>query len=270
MEFQWKSYSLRLVAALLVTAAMLLLIEERSAASVLKEFACETDAFRKQILKPEVYEKICRQSEKGADFSEVLTVTMLRGNFSPKEVSLDKNPFVKYKPREFQCLKEAYRAVWADVICFPIPDRNISFENTFGDPREYGGERRHEGTDLFGKTGKAGYYPIISMTDGVVECIGWLPLGGYRIGIRAPGGGYFYYAHLSGYERDFQEGESVEAGEILGYMGDTGYGPVGTRGKFPVHLHLGIYIKTPHHEELSVNPYYVLCANSKNFRNYSY
>jgi murein DD-endopeptidase MepM/ murein hydrolase activator NlpD len=108
------------------------------------------------------------------------------------------------------------------------------------------------------------------MTDGVVEKIGWLPLGGYRIGIRSPHGGYFYYAHLSGYEKKFQEGESIEAGDILGYMGNTGYGTEGTKGKFPVHLHLGIYIRTPQTEELSVDPYWILRCIYKNIRNYSY
>ena len=63
---------------------------------------------------------------------------------------------------------------------------------------------------------------MISMTDGKIEKIGWLPLGGYRIGIRSPHGGYFYYAHLASYEKYFQTGEAVEAGQILGFMGDTG------------------------------------------------
>ena len=111
---------------------------------------------------------------------------------------------------------------------------------------------------------------MISMTDGTVEQIGWLPLGGYRIGIRSDHGGYFYYAHLSEYERDFREGEQIEAGDILGYMGNTGYGAEGTVGQFPVHLHLGIYINTSSGEELSVNPYWVLRAIHKNIINYSY
>ena len=95
--------------------------------------------------------------------------------------------------------------------------------------RSFGGERVHEGCDLFGGCGAADFYPIISMTDGSVEAVGWLPLGGYRIGIRSPSGGYFYYAHLSSYERDWKEGDSIKAGEILGFMGDTGYGSEGTK-----------------------------------------
>ena len=89
---------------------------------------------------------------------------------------------------------------------------------------------------------------------------------GYRIGIRSPSGGYFYYAHLSSYERDWKEGDSIKAGEILGFMGDTGYGSEGTKGKFPVHLHLGIYIQTPYSREMSVNPYWVLKAVQKKIR----
>lgn len=72
------------------------------------------------------------------------------------------------------------------------------------------------------------------------------------------------------YEKDFQKGDNVEAGQILGYMGDTGYGEEGTCGKFPVHLHLGIYITTPRETELSVNPYYILCAMEKKAKKYRY
>ena len=129
---------------------------------------------------------------------------------------------------------------------------------TFGASRTYGGQRTHEGTDLFGSKNISGYYPVVSVTAGVVEKVGWLPLGGWRVGIRSPSGGYFYYAHLDSYSRDFQQGDSIQAGELLGLMGDTGYGPEGTRGKFPVHLHFGIYIRTSNRREISVNPYAVL------------
>ena len=52
-----------------------------------------------------------------------------------------------------------------------------------------------------GRVSQSGFYPVISMTDGKIEKIGWLSLGGYRIGIRSPHGGYFYYAHLASYEK---------------------------------------------------------------------
>ena len=123
--------------------------------------------------------------------------------------------------------------------------------------RSYGGDRGHEGTDIMASVNKRGLYPVVSMTDGIVESKGWLELGGYRLGIRAPGGAYFYYAHLDSYS-DIEEGDQVKAGDLLGYMGDTGYSETeGTTGNFPVHLHMGIYLY-PDGREISVNPYPVL------------
>ena len=153
-------------------------------------------------------------------------------------------------------------AIWNDVMYFPIPkstsevELEVSYVDSWMLERTYGGKRGHEGTDLMAKENQRGFYPILSMTDGVVVKKGWLEKGGYRIGIESPSGAYFYYAHLDSYAR-LQEGDVVKAGDVLGYMGDSGYGPEGTTGKFPVHLHLGIYIY-PNGEEVSVKPYWVL------------
>ena len=73
-------------------------------------------------------------------------------------------------------------------------------------------------------------------------------------GLRA--GAYFYYAHLDSYA-NLKVGDQVKAGQLLGFMGDTGYGEAGTKGMFPVHLHLGIYIY-PDGTEMSINPYAIL------------
>lgn len=153
-------------------------------------------------------------------------------------------------------------AIWNDVKYFPVPEftseRNmtVSYVNTWMSERTYGGERRHEGTDLMAGKNERGLYPIISMTDGIVKKMGWLDKGGYRIGVESPNGAYFYYAHLESYA-DLKVGDSVKAGDILGFMGDSGYGPEGTTGKFAVHLHLGIYIY-PNGTEMSINPYWLL------------
>lgn len=288
-----------MLAAVMLQSTLIL----RSHASGLKPDTCESSDFRQQHLTPEIYRQLQKMAETGcidanvasdkisaADpntatgavtvslagedfterFADLLTATMLNTGFHPAKPAPDSTAYQKYKSAEYERLKKSYQSIWSDLEYFPIPSKEINFEDTFGAPREYGGHRTHEGCDLFGRNKTPGYYPVLSITDGVVENIGWLPLGGYRIGIRAPKGGYFYYAHLSTYEKEFQTGEEIHAGDILGYMGNTGYGEEGTTAMFPVHLHLGIYIKTLHHEELSVNPYWVLKAISKKIRNYSY
>lgn len=169
-----------------------------------------------------------------------------------------------------------YGIFWEDLQYFPAAGREevqgqqFFFENSWHARRTFQGERLHEGCDIFGREEKSGYYPILSMTDGIVEKVGWLPLGGYRIGIRSPGGGYFYYAHLSSYAREFQTGEQIKAGEVLGFLGDTGYGEEGTAGKFVPHLHLGIYVRTQTEEEHALNPYPVLQFLQKRQKNFFY
>ena len=157
---------------------------------------------------------------------------------------------------------QSCRAIWNDVKYFPIPqslddtEDKISYVDSWMFERNYGGKRGREGTDIMSEKKTPGYYPVVSMTDGVVTEKGWLEKGGWRIGITAPTGAYFYYAHLDSYA-ELEKGDSVKAGDLLGYMGDSGYGEEGTTGEFPVHLHLGIYLKEGT-EEISVNPYPVL------------
>lgn len=180
-----------------------------------------------------------------------------------------------YNEHTFERLKEKWKnqkgwntyveyteAIWEDVKYFPVPESTtdekmgVTFTNSWMSERTYGGQRGHEGTDIMATQNIAGVYPIISMTDGVVRSKGWLEKGGYRIGVEAPSGAYFYYAHLDSYA-SVEIGDTIQAGDLLGFMGDTGYGAEGTTGKFPVHLHVGIYIY-PEEQEMSVNPYWVL------------
>lgn len=162
----------------------------------------------------------------------------------------------------FQELYQYYRAIFSDIKYFPIPymgkeAHKVSYEDSWFAPRSYGGNRKHEGTDLMAGNNIRGYFPIISITDGIVEKMGWLEQGGYRIGIRAKSGGYFYYAHLDSYAPGLKAGDQVIAGQLLGFMGDSGYGKEGTKGMFDVHLHLGIYVPSGS-LEMSVNPYWIL------------
>lgn len=160
-----------------------------------------------------------------------------------------------------------YQKLLSGIKCFPVVSdkkekEGVSFEDSWGMSRSYGGKRLHEGTDLMPPKNQRDTFAVVSVCDGVVEKIGWLKLGGYRIGIRSKTGTYFYYAHLSSYAEGMKQGKTVKAGELLGYMGDSGYGKEGTVGKFPVHLHFGIYF-TAGNKEISVNPYPILKAMEK-------
>ncbi len=165
---------------------------------------------------------------------------------------------------ELEQYQTQIETVWEELTYFPVPESSVNhkavirFENTWQAERNYGGKRKHEGIDLMADPDKSGYFPIVSMTDGTVEQVGWLEKGGWRIGIRSAGGNYYYYAHFHSYIKEWKNGDQVKAGEVLGYMGDTGYGPEGTTGQFPVHLHVGIYLPSEEGGERAVNPYWML------------
>lgn len=149
-----------------------------------------------------------------------------------------------------------------EAKCFPVQqdptgDVGWNFEDGYGGERTYGGKRRHEGIDIMASEDRPGCLQICAVADGVVEQMGWLELGGYRIGIRSKSGFYYYYAHMEEYAEGIQIGDMVKAGTVLGKMGNTGYGSEGTKGKFSVHLHFGIYSNVDGKEQ-SMNPYPLL------------
>ena len=234
----------------------------------------ETEEFRAKGVSDGVLAYSIQNEIRGEELAELITESYFYEKMKKKSIiepdlleQIENQECVKtikekYKA-EYQALLESNQAIWADVKYFPIPESSsekeatISYENSWQFERTFGGKRYHEGCDLMADKNERGVYPIISMCDGVVEKKGWLTKGGNRLGIRGKSGGYFYYAHLESYA-DVEVGDEVKAGQFLGFMGDSGYGEEGTIGKFAVHLHVGIYIKTKNQEELSVNPYPVL------------
>lgn len=176
---------------------------------------------------------------------------------------------------EFALYNSLMEQAWNELVYFPVPASSsnegatVSMTNTWQALRTYGGERPHEGTDLMADIDQAGYYPVVSMTDGTVEKVGWLEKGGYRIGIRSEHQIYYYYAHLDSYAEDWKCGDPVQAGTLLGYMGDTGYGPEGTKGQFAVHLHVGVYLPIQESDQ-AVNPYWFLKYLENHKLTYSY
>lgn len=89
--------------------------------------------------------------------------------------------------------------------------------------------------------------PIIAVESGYVEALGWNQYGGWRIGIRSfDKKRYYYYAHLRQnypYKESLKEGSIVTAGDVIGYMGHTGYSTKENVNNIEtVHLHFGMQI----------------------------
>lgn len=122
---------------------------------------------------------------------------------------------------------------------------NYSFNHydDFGASRSYGYKRVHLGNDLMGSIGT----PIIAVESGIVEALGWNQYGGWRIGIRSfDGKRYYYYAHLRKdrpYAENLEIGKTVTAGDVIGYLGMTGYSTKENVNNINVpHLHFGIQL----------------------------
>lgn len=129
---------------------------------------------------------------------------------------------------------------------FPLANGTYTpYTNSYADSRSWAPDgmeiRRHEGVDIFAKEGT----PVYSAMSGTVVKAGWNEYGGWRLTIRIDSNTEFYYAHMSKYASGIQEGSTVSAGQLIGYVGSTGYGPEGTSGKFLPHLHFGMYQRTP-------------------------
>jgi peptidase M23-like protein len=107
-----------------------------------------------------------------------------------------------------------------------------SFSDTFGGFRSDVAGNWHHGDDIFAQLGA----PILACSDGLVFSVGWNQIGGNRFWLRDAEGNDFYYAHLSAFSPLARNGRHVKAGEVLGFVGNTG-DAVGT----PPHLHFEVH-----------------------------
>ena len=113
----------------------------------------------------------------------------------------------------------------------------------FGTSRSYGYSRPHLGHDMMAQVGT----PVIAVESGYVFLLGWNQYGGWRIGINSfDGKRYYYYAHL---RKDFpyagwlEEGCAVQAGDVIGYVGRTGYSVSENVNNIDeYHLHFGMQL----------------------------
>jgi len=126
---------------------------------------------------------------------------------------------------------EVTAALTAGGYVFPVYGP-VSFGDSFGAPRPNVPGGWHHGEDIFAPLGA----PLLAVADGTLHTIGFNKIGGYRLWLRDERGNQFYYAHLSAYTPLAVEGRAVEAGDVIGFVGDTGDADGGAP-----HLHFEIH-----------------------------
>lgn len=135
-------------------------------------------------------------------------------------------------------MEQKYGIRWFSPIAKTFP---YSCYDDFGAVRTYGYTRPHLGHDMMAAVGT----PVIAVESGKIECMGWNRYGGWRIGIRSNDSKrYWYYAHLRQnrpFAENLKEGDTVKAGDVIGYVGRTGYSDTeNTNGITESHLHIGL------------------------------
>lgn len=144
---------------------------------------------------------------------------------------------------------------------FPLA-KNFPYNDfdDFGVSRSYGFKRRHLGHDMMGQVGT----PIIAVESGYVEALGWNQYGGWRIGIRSfDKKRYYYYAHLRKnypFQSNLKKGSAVQAGDVIGYMGRTGYSSKeNTNNIEESHLHFGLELVFDESQKESDHEIWINC-----------
>ena len=213
-------------------------------------------------------------TDKHAEFIDTLAyITAINGNkfnyktdiktFNAMVAKLENTDSVKTilgENKYFKYYKEAYTAIFSDFIgtyknsdneekyglknYHPIA-ANFGFGegDDFGNSRAFGFKRRHLGHDIFGYVG----IPIIAVESGTVTELGWNKYGGWRIGISSNDNKrYYYYAHLrknKPYHYLINKNDKVTAGQVIGYMGMTGYSLTENKNmNTKPHLHFGMQL----------------------------
>lgn len=203
-----------------------------------------------------------------------------------KELQKDRSPkeLLGQQYRCFSYYQEAYRAVLGGLLgsyaveidgqwmpayglkaFSPIAaGYGYSHYEDFGSQRSYGFARKHLGNDLMGALGT----PIVAVESGTVEALGWNQYGGWRVGIRSDDTKrYYYYAHLqkdSPFAEGLSVGQHVSAGDVIGFMGRTGYSTHENVNNIDaVHLHFGIQLifdesQKECNSEIWINPYHII------------
>ena len=180
----------------------------------------------------------------------------LKGDKSAQELLGEENQYFRYYQEAYSAVLGGFLGSYAIEkdgqwisryglkVFSPIAEGYYyTHYDDFGASRSYGFKRKHLGNDMMGSEGT----PIVAVEGGVVEALGWNRYGGWRVGIRSHDRKrYYYYAHLKKdepYAPGLSVGQSLNAGDLIGFLGRTGYSDKENSNNIEVnHLHFGMQL----------------------------
>lgn len=180
----------------------------------------------------------------------------LKGDKSAQELLGEENQYFRYYQEAYSAVLGGFLGSYAIEkdgqwisryglkVFSPIAEGYYyTHYDDFGASRSYGFKRKHLGNDMMGSEGT----PIVAVEGGVVEALGWNRYGGWRVGIRSHDRKrYYYYAHLKKdepYAPGLTVGQSLNAGDLIGFLGRTGYSDKENTNNIEVnHLHFGMQL----------------------------
>ena len=215
------------------------------------------DQLKEKIAKGEKLEKIVKDLEYFAYYQEAYAA-VLGGMVGEYEIEV---PAADGDGRKTWEKRYGLKAFSPIAKGFPYSDYD-----DFGASRSYGYKRNHLGHDMLGQIGT----PVVCVESGYVEALGWNQYGGWRIGVRSfDKKRYYYYAHLRQgfpYQPELKEGSVVLAGDVIGYMGHTGYSTTeDTNNIDETHLHFGMQLIFDESQKDGNNEIWIDCYQITNF-----
>lgn len=198
----------------------------------------------------------CRTGGKCGLVSVKKAAQELKGDKSPEELLGDLYKYYDYYHKAYSAVLGGFLGSYAiEKDGQQVPTYGLkafspiaagygyAHSDDFGNSRSFGFTRKHLGHDMMGSLGT----PIVAVEGGVVEAMGWNRYGGWRVGIRSfDSRRYYYYAHLqkdTPFAPRLEVGDLVQAGELIGFMGRTGYSDKeNTNNIETVHLHFGMQL----------------------------
>ncbi len=165
-------------------------------------------------------------------------------------------PIVRGAGRPLFAVRSVSPAITVPLI---MPVANVApskIEDSWGDPRD-NGLREHHGTDILAPAGT----PVVAAAPGIIEKLHVSAAGGTTLYVRSPDRQWsYYYAHLGNYAPGLHEGQRVDSGDLIGFVGDTGNAGTGN-----YHLHFGLSHMSPSDgwwQGTPVDPYPSLAGKS--------